>query len=307
MESVEFRPDGSLASLSNRNPDGSELGRRYEYDEAGNLTCVRFERGGATERYEYDRNGRLQRKFIRQEGADDRVLETCEYANDGRMTKIFHIDRIGIPAGTRYLCQVEGSKQFFSAEGAATMTTLHNENGKPEQVMFRDPAGRLLNAISFLYDNDGNLLEESQNRPADTMPPEITSLLPPAQQLAAAKLLGFNKGQITSHKYDPGGRRVETRSSIGALSSSCEATTYNEEGDPVMQTTDEQDTRLNIDDDGNVVEVPSKKSVSRRETRFRYEYDDHGNWIVKTVEGRGGETQESVVSTIERRAISYFD
>ena len=43
------------------------------------------------------------------------------------------------------------------------------------------------------------------------------------------------------------------------------------------------------------------------EQRFRYDYDARGNWVTKTVEGRGGADHDFTLSSVERRTIGYFE
>jgi hypothetical protein len=40
---------------------------------------------------------------------------------------------------------------------------------------------------------------------------------------------------------------------------------------------------------------------------FDYDYDAHGNWVRKSVMGRGGASPDFTPSSIELRAIRYFD
>jgi hypothetical protein len=47
--------------------------------------------------------------------------------------------------------------------------------------------------------------------------------------------------------------------------------------------------------------------VIRSEARFRYEYDAHGNWVMKTIEGRGGTDEGFTLSSVELRTICYFE
>ena len=56
-----------------------------------------------------------------------------------------------------------------------------------------------------------------------------------------------------------------------------------------------------------LADAPTRRSVSRSEARFRYGYDAHANWVMKTVESRGGTDQDLTLSSVERRRIGYFE
>jgi len=40
---------------------------------------------------------------------------------------------------------------------------------------------------------------------------------------------------------------------------------------------------------------------------LRYDYDSHGNWVMKAVESRGAADTDFTLSSVERRTISYFE
>jgi len=60
-----------------------------------------------------------------------------------------------------------------------------------------------------------------------------------------------------------------------------------------------------MDDDGKL--SPTKENVSRSESRIQYEYDPRGNWVTKKVESRSGADTDFIVTSVERRFISYFE
>jgi hypothetical protein len=62
-----------------------------------------------------------------------------------------------------------------------------------------------------------------------------------------------------------------------------------------------------MDDQGRLSEMPIKERMIRSEARIQYEYDPHGNWVLKTVENRGGTEEEFTLSSVEWRTLTYFE
>lgn len=308
---VEFRPDGSLVHRWHRNPDGSELTWVYEYDAAGRLMSSRTEHtAGAVEvqRHEYDAEGRLVRLVASAANGSDRVAESYDYDAQGRKKTTVYVDPAVQRADTAYFWSVEGTDASYSAPGATTVTTLHNNRDQPIELLFGDMAGRTLSRVEFVYDEAGHLLEEAQTRLADVLPSETVSKMDPAQLEAIRTLLGVG-GEPTRrrHRYDGRGHRIETSSSLfGPLGQDRKTMTYNDHGDLIRELSEDEHREYDIDDEGRLSEKPNSANTSRSEARFHYDYDDRGNWIVKRVEG-GATSDQFAVSSVERRALVYYD
>ena len=76
---------------------------------------------------------------------------------------------------------------------------------------------------------------------------------------------------------------------------------------PALEEVFEHEARdFGIDDGGRLSDSPTREKVSRSEARFSYDYDAHGNWVMKTIEGRGEPDRDFALSSIERRTIGYF-
>jgi YD repeat-containing protein len=302
---LHFRPDGNLSRRSHHNPDGSEWASTYDYDDNGRLTHWRAEAADGVARfYEYDNAGRLVRVFDRN-GDGDRTVETYEYDGSGRKSKTLHADVAAQRSNMHY--GVEGTDSAYSAPGAASVTTIYNHRDQPAQLLFRDPAGRELSRVEFRYDDAGQLIEEAQTSSEEVLPREMLASLNPAQLQAVRGLFGLG-GDSTrrTHGYDEHGRRVETRSNIGLLGRDRKTVTYNEHGDPLVQVFEHEEREYGMDEEGRIADSPTRTNVSRSETRLRYDYDGHGNWISKTVEGRPGSEGEFSLSALERRTIVYL-
>jgi len=304
---VEFRPDGSLARRWQHNPDGSEWTSMYEYNGAGQLETVRTENGASqfdVQRYEYDSAGRLVRLVALTPDGRDRIAEGYEYDATGRKRKTLYVDLAFQRPNTMYCWGVEGTDCVYSAPGATTLTTFHNARDQPTELLFHDSAGRVLSRVEFVYDEAWHLLEEAQTMVAETLPPGMLTGMNPAQLQALGALLGTRR----LHRYDAHGRRIETSSSMfGQLCRNRKTMAYNDRGDQTEEISEDEERDYSIDDQGRLSESTTRETVSRSETRFHYDYDMRGNWIKKTVEGRGGTDQQFSVSGIEQRILAFAD
>jgi hypothetical protein len=303
---AEFREDGHVVRTEHRNPDGSTGYAQHDYDDAGRLTTVRSEdrTGEHVRSHEYGPDGRLARIVARSGSGEPRVLETHEYDAAGGRTKTFYVD---LPPDTNMAFGVEGSESAYSASGAAAVHTVYNEREQPAAMIFFSAAGREISRVELSYDGNGNLIGEAQIREfvkTEMFPAETLATVTEAQMEAMRAL--FDSMRRT-HRYDERGRRVETLSHMGMLGDDRRTMTYNEYGDRTGELSEHIERQYEMDDRGNLSETPTRENTSRSESRIQYEYDARGNWVTKTVEGRGGPDQEFSVSSIERRVIGYFE
>jgi hypothetical protein len=187
------------------------------------------------------------------------------------------------------------------------VTTLYNARDQPTELLFHDSAGRPLSRVEFLYDEAGNLLEESQTRSADMLPAEILTVMKPAQLNAVRALFGAGgPPERRLHRYDTRGRRIETCSSgFGPLGRDLKTMAYNDRGDQIEEISEFDQREYSIDDDGRLTSSPTEPSVRRSEARFLYEYDVRGNWIKKVVEARSRPDQDFSPASIEQRTLTY--
>jgi len=259
------------------------------------------------QRYEYDSAGRLVRLIARAKGGGDRVAESWEYDAAGRKIKTLYVDLAAQRPDTHYGWGVEGTDSSYSAPGATTLRTFHNEREQPTQLLFQDAAGRVLSRVEFVYDEAGHLIEEAQTRTEETLPPGLLAEMNPAQRRTMGAFWGVGEPMRRLHRYDTNGRRSETRSQLVPLHADRRTVVYNDDGDPIEENFEQESRDYTVDDEGRLSDSPTKETVSRSETRFRYDYDEHGNWIRKVVEGRWGAMQDFTTSSIELRTLAYYD
>lgn len=303
VTTVEFRPDGGLSRQWHHNPDGSEFTSTYEYDDSRRLIQMRTGPAGGVVNlclYKYDADARLVRVLAGNEGGD-RTLETYEYGPSGCKRKTLYVDLAIQRSGRHHSWSVEGTDSGYSAPGAATLTTIYNYRDQPEQLIFRDLAGRELSRVEFQYDDAGHLLEEAQRSSKQVLPPEMLASLNAAQLRTVSGFLGAGGDCIRrTHTYDEQGRRIETRWNMGPLGFDRKTVTYNEHNDPIIEVYEHEEREYAIDEEGRLADTPAHTNASRSEAHFRYDYDSQGNWVSKIIE------DEFSISTEERRTITYF-
>ena len=298
---VEFRTDGSLARAKSRNSDGSEGKRDYEYDDRGRLLKIRIENAGRADEqvFEYDPAGRVARLIARPHDGGERLVESYEYDGAGRKKKTFFVDEASRHALNAW--GVEGTDAAYGAQGAATIITFYDERDQPGEVVFLDSDSQELTRVELRYDEAGRLVEEVQSK--YTLPAEMLACFDEAQKETVRAAFSARR----THRYDELGRRVQTRLQMGPLGGDAKTVIHNDYGDPIREITEHEQREYGMDDEGHFSPAPTKETVHRSEARFLYEYDASGNWVVKIVEGRGGDNQEFTRSSMERRTITYFE
>lgn len=305
---IEFLPNGDMAQSSHQNQDGSDAITTCEYDIAGKLLTVRNQSGGALVGltvHEYDGARRLVRVLYRPQTGNERITTSYEYDSTGRKKKTQYLTDHG--SNSHFAWGIEGTDAAYSAPGAVAASTHYNEREQPTEVLFLDAEGRPLSRVDLRYDQAGHLVEEAQTHSTEVLPPEILASSNEAQRETLRALFGGGgKFVQRTHRYNDDGRRVETRCGMGPLGGDVKKMAYNEHGDPIEEIHECEQREFGMDDQGRLSDMPIKERVIRSETRIRYEYDTHGNWVLKTVESRGGNEQDFTVSSVERRTLTYF-
>ncbi len=311
VSAVEFRTDGSLTQSWHRNPDGSEWTSTYEYNDRGRLTEVRMGNEGGVDNlrsYSYDSLERLTRVTDRTQGGGERISESYEYDDACCKRKTNYDDATVQRPNTLRGWAVEGTDTMYAAAGATMMTTLYNDRGQPTGLILYNGAGNPLSRVEFRYDHNGNLVEEAQTNAEAMLPPGVPTSMNPARLETVRRLLGVGGEPIRrTHRYNDEGRRIATRQRIVPFGEDRKTMAYNDRGDRAEEVSEHEQREFTLDEEGRLTAIPSKASVSRSEARFRYEYDAHGNWVMKTVGCRYGADQDYTVTSVERRTLDYFE
>lgn len=286
-----YRPDGSLAEVQYRSPDGSTLTTVYLYDEAGRLSETRSEWGVLE--HHYTPQGELERTT-----SGERLVESWGRDERGRRTRTRHVD---VPAKGAMAYQVEGSDSACVGEEAAAIKTVYDEHEQPVETLFYDAEQRLVNRVELVYDEAGRLMEEAQHL---RFPASLFEKMGPEQiEAVQALCVGLWK---TRHRYDADGRRVETTTDFGPLGGERMTLAYNEHGDEVERIVVGATRELALDEKGRPVEPEQPPGERRFEVRQEYQYDEHGNWTEQVVSSRQKLDEAFTVTNTERRAIEYY-
>jgi len=299
-----------MAWHSYRNHDSPEGITTFEYDDAGRLVSIRNESAGALvglTLHEYDPAGRLARVLYRPQTGSERITESYEYASTGRKKKTQYADLTAQGRSANYAWSIEGTDAAYSAPGAVAVSTYYNEREQPTEVHFLDTAGRPVSRVDLRYDEAGRLVAEAQTHSDEALPPEMLASFNEAQRETVRAIFGGGKFVQRTHRYGDQGRRIETRWEMGPLGSDVKKMAYNEHGDLIEEIHEREEREFGMDDQGQLSAMPVKERAIRSEVRIRYEYDVHGNWVLKTVESRGGKEQNFTVASVERRTLTYFE
>jgi hypothetical protein len=243
---------------------------------------------------------------VRHSGGANRIVEKFEYDDAGRKRKIQELDIASEHSIAVQAWGVEGTDTCYSAPGATKLMTLYNEHDQPIEVVFYDRSDQPVNRVVFRYDGRGKLWEELQTRTPGAYRDLFADA--PADQVDMLRAMFQSVGEPVriEHRYDHLGCRVETYRHFGLLSTELIRRSFNQHGDELAETSEHHSQNYEIDDEGQLSPVPATESVSYSEARFQYEYDEHGNWITKTVKTRSAVDGEFSISSIEKRTISYF-
>jgi hypothetical protein len=128
----------------------------------------------------------------------------------------------------------------------------------------------------------------------------------PAEADQALSLMMGSLGGIfseTRYAYDVQGRLIERTGSMFNLGLDHTTYRYGDGDNPIEETTEHSHREANLAEDGTLQYTPDK--VVAQQSRFEYCYDDHGNWVEKTVLIRPEGNADFQASNITRRAITY--
>jgi hypothetical protein len=171
--------------------------------------------------------------------------------------------------------------------------------------MFRDADGCLVGELTFRYSDEGNLIEETYRQFGQELLQELLIPVEPVTSKTICRLSTTSaEPRIRRHRYDELGRRIESVTDFGPLGMDRKIIGYNEHGDQNLEILYFERSEYDVNDKGHP--GPVRKKINESQARFHYQYDACGNWIEKIVESRTGH-KDFVVSSIERRILTYFD
>jgi YD repeat-containing protein len=302
---MTFNRDGWLTEQINRNPDGSEWRTVNDYSDSSQLLATRtYDPSGALSgevRYAYDDHGRLvAEQHIARDG---KVTTPTTYAYDGGgKIKIQELDFSG---EANVMVGIEGTSTSIGAGEVKRIETRYDDRGGAVEVKVFNTAGSLVSRVEITRDARGNPLEETQYVgdffpfgpcASDSCSTEEMAALTEEQkaELAAEVARMFSPGTAMSkhtHRYDEGGRVIESKLTMMGMEASRQTFAYDEAGNKAEE--------VSYNEDGTL----GSKAI------FTREYDERGNWskeLVSTASSWDAEFELSTPVHVTRRTITYY-
>jgi hypothetical protein len=304
---LTFDDRGLLLQQTQSNAPDWECTWTYEYSD-GRLQSIHARIGTeplVSAHYEYDEQGRVIREFAIQSDGAEIAKTVYTYTADGSKTA-----RRPIPAELSNVRNAiihieELAASPSTPPGATAIVMSYHPPDRLNSLAFHDVNDNVLTQVDLSYDEAGRLIEEAHSH-KQLLPPAAFAELPPerAQILALAMAQTFGALRIT-HRYDEHGNEIELCTQIGPMGNDLETTSYNQQGDPIHKISLHHSEEHSIDESGRLTPVAEKASDHTSETRFTYEYDEHGNWLHKTIESSTN-GQDWTEASREHRTITYF-
>ncbi len=303
-----FRRDGAIRSTEGYNPDGSVAHSRWIYDECGRLMESHSWMNDETPHrsvYLYDDGGRLVRIFAVGLDAAETDVETSSYDTEGRRTKV---SVFGFRAGN-VSYSIEGTNMGLGAPGAVRVVVSYDHNDLPVKEVFEDAKQNPVRQVIMRRDSAGRLVKVELHMGG----PSMFSMFGQSDQpipAEADKALSLMMGSLggifseTHYAYDVQGRLIERTGSMFNLGLDRTTYRYGDGDDPIEETNEHSHREASLAEDGTLQYTPDK--VSAQQNRFEYRYDDHGNWVERTVLIRPEGNADFQASNITRRAITYY-
>jgi YD repeat-containing protein len=313
---TEYDADGRILATRSGNSDGSQWVTRRSYDASGRLLRIvsGVEGRAPTETtYSYDQQGRLQN--ITDSSKPDSPITFC-YDEQGRKSQV------EILRPEDYLSGDTGVdvSPFDSAEalprlpGGGNATTMYDEHDRATEIQVRDADGEVVNRVVRTYDAQGHVVEEKQiwDSFEAMFPAEIHAKMLEESGLSAdelrqelqtqlTKLMGGQAGPFAvSYRYDTHGRVNHTTRRIFNEGQEIE-TAYNAHGDLASEITRSTGLTGATDPAAAGPNLPSYSEV-----RYSYQYDQHDNWIQKSISSRSSPDGALESSTTVKRTLTYY-
>lgn len=329
----EYDPGGRLITtrwLSNPDSKASEMIETWSYDSSGRLLTdtVRTASGALTEKaYSYDDKGRLLRIVegsgdhtsfrYDEEGGKAEIRELMHKADDQEGAKATGVDLIFADAEGTLGYGLDGIRN------ASRMRTIYNERDQPTETHAFDADGHLLSRIARTYDEKHRItgLQVINEDPGSLFPAKQMAEVAaqsgvPLDEIKAQmkKAMSAMMGESARYfTYDAQGRRTKIvlrNPPLGEVSRTC---SYNDQGDVVEErTTFARDSRFPVgvpfhrDETGNLVpenppsEWPPQPQFPESVVRYKYRYDNFGNWTEQTV------TRSEGLEYTRLRELTYY-
>jgi YD repeat-containing protein len=306
--SVIFDRRGRTTQLEQPGAEASVHRTTFRYDDNGRLTEVTYATVGTsapmTTSYSYDAAGRLERVAERHGSGSERTVAVYVFDASGRKKKTEFLS--AGPPNLAMMCGVEGSEIGYGVPGAATITTLYDDQDRPVEVVFHDATHALLRTVTFTRDTTGDVVtEDARMAPAGPYhfkdgPRDIS----PDDRAQFAAMIGAAFGSIvTTFSYDSDGQLIERSRHMGTLRDEWTTFAYDDHGNSVHERTESRDRNMRLDENGGMQTL--EENMRTHESRVEYTYDPVGNWTERVVSARFDPQAEFERTNVERRTIEY--
>ena len=157
----DYLLDGRLAKTVFRNTDGTESSTTYSYNPAGQLHQLRYWNKGVTNGtrdYRYDQQGRFTQISSIVPNGIVTIVETSSCDAQGRKTRISYTPDWSLILSKGHSFGIdseEGGAAFMAAE-PATMTTIHDEKGRPQQTIAHNREHQPVATVDRTYNEQGS-------------------------------------------------------------------------------------------------------------------------------------------------------
>lgn len=311
IEALCFNPDGTLShsQSSKYNQRGEEVEKRirrgesiqhvkYVYDCHGNI-CEEYTtlngRFEAQRRYNYDSHGnKTMDQFRNSEMEETNSHWSYEYNEQGKIVGQQLMSEDGLRVLSDYHFEYDGQGRricttYKDTEGLfSTRRLFYNEQGKLTLERWRSKSQydseRLCGERVFVYDEQNRLLQETVR----------TGTLTCQQQQMEETDEGVRIVTQYTGKADKLNYSITHHYGSGETPASTHSEHYDDQGILVQESTSI------YDDQGKLLEERMTEMINQEAVRTcdRYEYDEVGNWTIKTT-SVDGQTEEIVTRKIE--------
>jgi YD repeat-containing protein len=251
--------------------------------------------GHAERVYSYDENGRL----IQITSSNGDQLDEFRYDEQERTTQIRHVPaRTDGAKATGIGIYFEAISEGHILTNGGTVETSYNECGQPVERRVLDDEGTLLFRIMHLYDASGRLGEERLISENPSLPKAFRDQIPSEQRAAILTQMKTEFDRIRqqtglfgnaerTYVYNDQGRLAERHMRMGPIREDL-VWTFNDRGDMI---------ELTRRTSGFPHELGGQQELQLSNSRYSYEYDEHGNWTSRseTREGGGNTTTHTYV------------
>jgi hypothetical protein len=202
----------------------------------------------------------------------------------------------------------------LGAPGAVRVVITYDHHDLPVKQVFEDARQNPVRQVILRRDSAGKLVKVELhlgNASMFSMLGECGQPAQPDQPISAEadKALTLLMGSFggifseTHYAYDTQGRLVERTGSMYGLSRDRTTYRYGDGDDPIEETCEHSDRGANLAEDGTLQYTP--ETVATQQNRFDYRYDEHRNWVERTVSIRPEGNADFQASNITRRAMTY--